>query len=315
MTAGSSSGSSPCTLTMRLHGSVAASSARRSVADGCDGEVSSAAPPKRSTARAMRASSVATTTPSIERASEARRYTCSIIGRPLMSRRAFPGSRVDWYRAGIIARTEDSVSVNGKRVTGTAGTANHSTIRISRYGLHLRCVRQHRLRLIAAVVVLTEAGWLLACPHCRDPPPVRGVQVLPPRDHAAVGRARRAPTRRRRRITEQLHLKLQAAPQPPVPRRNPFVFGVARSAESAGRTAAPATTCGASSAPPPAPRRDSIVGIAQARPGRCGPRISAGGITVIVERADFAGDSRSRSDRRHRRRASHVIRGAISEIP
>ncbi len=40
-------------------------------------------------------SSVATMTPLIDRAADARRYTCSIIGRPPMSASALPGSRVD----------------------------------------------------------------------------------------------------------------------------------------------------------------------------------------------------------------------------
>ena len=32
-------------------------------------------------------------------------------------RECFPGRRVDWNRAGMMARTDDSVSVNGRRVT------------------------------------------------------------------------------------------------------------------------------------------------------------------------------------------------------
>ena len=47
------------------------------------------------TASAMRSSSVATMTASTLRAAAARRYTCSIIGRPAMSASALPGKRVD----------------------------------------------------------------------------------------------------------------------------------------------------------------------------------------------------------------------------
>jgi hypothetical protein len=40
-----------------------------------------------------------------------------------MSARGFPGRRLDWYRAGMIATTEASVSENGK----LTGTENHNT--------------------------------------------------------------------------------------------------------------------------------------------------------------------------------------------
>src|SRR5450759_4303031 len=62
MVSGASSGSSPWTLTIRSQSSDAATSARRSVPLGCDGDVRTASPPNRSTASRIRRSSVATIT-------------------------------------------------------------------------------------------------------------------------------------------------------------------------------------------------------------------------------------------------------------
>lgn len=87
-------------------------------------------------------------------------------------------------------------------------------------------------RVVALIVAASlTSGWLLAS---LVSPPVAELQGLPqrpsPRDPAPA--IADAP------YTEQLHLKLQQAPLPPVPRRNPFVFG-ART-RSAPDTATPA---------------------------------------------------------------------------
>src|SRR5207247_1204620 len=103
MERGSSSGSSPCTLTTMSQSSDAATSARRSVPVVCVALVSRALPPKSCTRVAMRRSSVATMTSDRIRDAATRRYTCSIIGRPSRSASALPGSRVEAYRAGMRA--------------------------------------------------------------------------------------------------------------------------------------------------------------------------------------------------------------------
>ena len=127
MVAGSISGSSPCTLTMARQGSWLTTSAMRSVPLTWSARVINAAPPNARTTSAMRSSSVATITACTLDAAEARRYTCSIIGRPAMSARIFPGRRVAWNLAGMTARTDDSVSVNGRRSTELGCTSNHTT--------------------------------------------------------------------------------------------------------------------------------------------------------------------------------------------
>src|SRR5579862_2450081 len=63
-----------------------------------------ARPPDLSTAAAISAESVATTTgPSF--AASARRKTCTIIGRPAISASGLPGRRVEAIRAGIRIKT------------------------------------------------------------------------------------------------------------------------------------------------------------------------------------------------------------------
>jgi hypothetical protein len=60
-------------------------------------------------------------------------------------------------------------------------------------------------------------GWLLASVVS---PPVAELQVLPSQARAVPPRSESSA----RPYLEQLHLKLRSAPQPPVPRRNPFAF-------------------------------------------------------------------------------------------
>lgn len=98
-------------------------------------------------------------------------------------------------------------------MTGTAGTSNHSIRRIQ---IQYNALMPARLVALIVAGSLTS-GWLLAS---LVSPPVAELQGLPARTppRAASPSADAA-------FTEQLHLKLQQAPQPPVPRRNPFVFG------------------------------------------------------------------------------------------
>src|SRR5688572_20784821 len=63
----------------------------------------STSPPKPRTTRAMRSSSVATSTRETADERRTRSYTCSIMGRPWMSERGFPGRRMDAKRAGMMA--------------------------------------------------------------------------------------------------------------------------------------------------------------------------------------------------------------------
>ena len=62
-----------------------------------------------------------------DEADAARRYTCSIIGRPAMSASAFPGRRVDWYLAGMTATAESKPLEKEGPVFSTGGTTNLTT--------------------------------------------------------------------------------------------------------------------------------------------------------------------------------------------
>src|SRR2546427_3113877 len=125
--AGLISGSSPCTLTMMSESSVAATSARRSVPVSCVAFVSRTLPPKSLTRVAMRRSSVATMTCETTGDADARRYTCSIIGRPSMSARALPGSRVDAYLAGMTATMLSGGTESTFEPVDAGCTTNNST--------------------------------------------------------------------------------------------------------------------------------------------------------------------------------------------
>jgi hypothetical protein len=79
-------------------------------------------------------------------------------------------------------------------------------------------MRPKLVALIAAGALTT--GWLLASIVS---PPVARLQGLPPRvEQPAAAREGQQPEAQ---YTEQLRLKLRAAPAAPVTRRNPFVFG------------------------------------------------------------------------------------------
>ena len=109
-------------------------------------------------------------------------------------------------------------------------------------------MRPKLVALIAASSV--SVGWLLASVIV---PPVAELQVLPER----VDRRRPAPSgEATTTYTEQLHLKLQQAPQAPVTRRNPFVFGPRSTPSAAAPAARQQSDAGerdALVAPPPAP--------------------------------------------------------------
>src|SRR5262245_37214536 len=143
----------------------------------------------------------------------------------------------------MTARTDVSVSVNGKRVTGTAGTLNHTT-RVGvcrpqdrkgkgrsrppehclttigrareRVKIERRTMPPKTVAVVSAVSLMI--GWLLASTLS---PPIARLQSLPERP-ASTGPAAAAVATP---YTEALALKQRAAPPPPQPRRNPFVFG------------------------------------------------------------------------------------------
>lgn len=87
-------------------------------------------------------------------------------------------------------------------------------------------------KLVAMIVAAAlTTGWLLASIVS---PPVAELQGLADREE------RRAPAQEPRGetpFTAQLHLKLQAVPEAPVPRRNPFVYGGASRRADARETA------------------------------------------------------------------------------
>jgi Tfp pilus assembly protein PilP len=115
-------------------------------------------------------------------------------------------------------------------------------------------MRPKVVALIAASSV--SVGWLLASLIV---PPVAELQVLPERSE----RRRPAPsTPATTTYTEQLHLRLQQAPQAPVTRRNPFIFG-SRSAPSTAVATTPKRESNASepdveAVPIPAPAGPSL---------------------------------------------------------
>ena len=71
-------------------------------------------------------------------------------------------------------------------------------------------------RTVALIgTVCLTVGWLLASTLT---PPVAQLQSRPERQ------AKPAPSTEQAGFTEQLHWRLQRVPQPPAPRRNPFMF-------------------------------------------------------------------------------------------
>ena len=163
----------------------------------------------------------------------------------------------------MIPRTDVSVSAKGKRVTGTAGTSNHTTNRraavepaatvprnlATATGVQSTATeRPDKMRVkdmppktvaVLGAVCLTT-GWLLASMLA---PPVAKLQTLPERRSSRPAATAVEPTAA---FAEQLHWRLQQAPVAPVPRRNPFTFGgKTRSAAGvAGQPAAAAVPAG-----------------------------------------------------------------------
>lgn len=164
----------------------------------------------------------------------------------------------------MIPRTDVSVSAKGKRVTGTAGTSNHTTnrrgavepaTRVPRNlatatgvqgpgerrpdKMPLKDMPPKTVAVLGAVCLTT--GWLLASMLA---PPVAKLQTLPERRSSRPAATAVEPTAA---FAEQLHWRLQQAPVAPVPRRNPFTFGgkTRSSAGVAGQPAAAAVPAGA----------------------------------------------------------------------
>jgi hypothetical protein len=119
---------------------------------------------------------------------------------------------------------------------------------------------QPRVVALISAVSLT-IGWLLASVMT---PPVARVQVLT--DRAAIQPGNAEPLAP---FTEQLQLRVRRAPQPPMPRRNPFAF--------AGRPR-PSDVL-----PPPSP----APGAAPITPAAVGPTFSLSGIGVTETPSGF----------------------------
>ena len=115
--AGTTSGSSPCTLRKISSPSrteVAATSAMRSVPERCSARVMTASAPNAVAACTTRSSSVAIITREILLALLARSHTRWIIGLPASTTRTFPGKRVEAKRAGMIAMAMKSIRMFGQ---------------------------------------------------------------------------------------------------------------------------------------------------------------------------------------------------------
>ena len=109
MSAGSSIGKSPCTLTTIRRAAAGRRRQRleiRSEPEAWSPRVITARPPAAVTAAAISVESVATATGPTA-ASCARRITRTIIGTPPMSASGLPGRRVEAMRAGIRIRTSE----------------------------------------------------------------------------------------------------------------------------------------------------------------------------------------------------------------
>lgn len=116
-------------------------------------------------------------------------------------------------------------------------------------------------RTVAVIcAVCLTVGWLLASTLT---PPVAQLQSLPERAEKPSSLPAESS------FAEQLHFRLQQAPDPPAPRRNPFSFG---------QPARPTT-------PTPAPAREEPVADGAPPPAapQIGPRFSLSGIGVTGE--------------------------------
>ncbi len=114
-------------------------------------------------------------------------------------------------------------------------------------------------RTVAVICAVSlTVGWLLASTLT---PPVAQLQSLPER----AERPSQPPAEST--FAEQLHFRLQQAPEPPVPRRNPFSFG---------QRPRPAT-------PPPAREEPAVNVDSPPAAAQIGPRFSLSGIGVTGE--------------------------------
>src|SRR5262249_39346264 len=124
---GSISGSSAWTFTTTSQSRLAGTSARRSVPVSW-ARVRRTFPPNEVTLEATRKSSVATRTCETIGEANARRYTCSIIGRPSISASTFPGSLVEPNLAGMTATTcRGNVLSTAAPVDAACTTDNNTT--------------------------------------------------------------------------------------------------------------------------------------------------------------------------------------------
>jgi hypothetical protein len=121
-------------------------------------------------------------------------------------------------------------------------------------------MRQIPARTVAVIgAVCVTVGWLLAATVT---PPIAQSQSLPQRAEKSVVATAEST------FAEQLHFKLQQAPAPPAPRRNPFTFGqTPRRVAAATEPGEPAAEV--ASQPTPAPQ--------------VGPRFSLSGIGITGE--------------------------------
>jgi hypothetical protein len=130
-------------------------------------------------------------------------------------------------------------------------------------------------KVVALIVAASlSTGWLLASIVS---PPVAELQGLPRRDQP------REPQRESTADTtysEQLHLKLQAAPQPPVPKRNPFVFGTRERVIAPAPSAAIHNAPPSEPPPPPAPMGPSLRLAGIGTTGTARTAVISDGVTV-----------------------------------
>ena len=145
------------------------------------------------------------TTPT-ERAALARRYTCSIIGRPPISASALPGRRVESYRAGMMATTEKVPELTEGPGLETRGTANLTTVDSDSQGqpaaeaastMTRGVFRSRMLGMNASRVAAWMFGAAVLAPGSRQPQATRGRGIR--QDVAAGGCQSNRSSRDRRR--------------------------------------------------------------------------------------------------------------------
>jgi hypothetical protein len=111
---------------------------------------------------AIRRSSVATMTRETTGDASARRYTCSIIGRPSMSASGLPGNRVEANRAGMTATISSGRAESTREPVDAGCTTNNNTDENCACYDPTRVLMNVKRTVVIGVVGCAVAVWLAA---------------------------------------------------------------------------------------------------------------------------------------------------------